>query len=119
MTEATDLDLPSRRANVAALRAKATTADERWICDEFVRLFDVIDATRTALAAKERAWLLIDDHAPVNEPLLLWWGGRMVSGRRVKTYPYERSCFLPDNLTLDGQPTHYMARPDVPDGEDR
>lgn len=37
------LDLPSPRANVANLRAKATTDDERWICDEFVRLFDAID----------------------------------------------------------------------------
>jgi hypothetical protein len=44
------LDIPARRANVAALRAKATTEDERWICDEFVRLFDAIEA-RDRLAA--------------------------------------------------------------------
>lgn len=40
----TALDLPRRRANVEALRGKATSDDERWICDEFVRLFDTIEA---------------------------------------------------------------------------
>jgi hypothetical protein len=51
----TVIDLPRRRANVAALRAKATSDDERWICDEFVRLFDVIDARTTAASALNTA----------------------------------------------------------------
>lgn len=44
------LDLPTRRANVAQLRANATTDDERWICDEFVRLFDEIEAQDARLS---------------------------------------------------------------------
>lgn len=44
------LDLPSRRANVANLRAKATTDDERWICDEFTRLFDEIEGMAARLS---------------------------------------------------------------------
>lgn len=46
----TALDLPKRRANVEALRGKATSDDERWICDEFVRLFDTIEALNALLA---------------------------------------------------------------------
>lgn len=49
-----DLDLSARRANIGSLRAKATTDDERWICDEFVRLFDAIDARDATSAALRR-----------------------------------------------------------------
>lgn len=54
----TKIDIPSRRANVANLRAKATTDDERWICDEFVRLFDAIERLQRA-----------DDATPYKEAL--------------------------------------------------
>lgn len=48
--EVTALDLPRRRANVEALRSSARNASERWICDEFVRLFDTIEALNALLA---------------------------------------------------------------------
>lgn len=52
----TDLNLSSRRANVVNLRAKATTDDERWICDEFARLFDTIDV-QSALLREAHAFI--------------------------------------------------------------
>lgn len=56
----TYLNLPTRRNLVAALRAKATTNDERWICDEFVRLFDNIEERNGLLA---EAWCFIQEEA--------------------------------------------------------
>lgn len=49
------IDIPQRRANIIDLRAKATTDDERWICDEFARLFDEIDRLATALSTESTA----------------------------------------------------------------
>lgn len=65
----TNLDLPSRRANITALRAKATTEDERWICDEFVRLFDAIEA---------REALLTEGAADMSTPARLAWKDRVL-----------------------------------------
>lgn len=57
------------------------------------------------------------DTAPFNTPVLLWWNGRVITGKRVKPHRYSPEAFLAERMTEDGKPSHWMPRPTPPENQ--
>lgn len=58
--------------------------------------------------------------APLDTPVLFWWNGRAITGRRVKPFTYAPEAFIASRVTEDGKPSHWAPlTPPSSEGEAR